>query len=222
MNDATWGDALGEAAAQNMVCEVVGVFDTTAGLDAAVERLGMAGIDRAALSVLGAEGPHNDETDTARRSVWAISDDPATPTTALISHGSQSEARGMAIAVPMEIAGFGAAWAAAAAGGALIVAIGATVASGAVGAGLGALLYHAVARGHARAIHDQLTLGGLILWVRVSDKATEERVLTILRDGGAGSVHAHMIDRPWGVANSPLSGVQPDPFLERDPNLHVA
>jgi hypothetical protein len=30
-------------------------------------------------------------------------------------------------------------------------------------------------------------------------------------------VHTHMIDRPWGVANSPLYEVQPDPFLTHNP-----
>jgi hypothetical protein len=139
MKDPSGDDAPAEAAVtQTMVCEVVGVFDNPASLDATVEQLDRAGIDRAALSVLGPTRPHKDMTDATHRSVWAISDDPATPTTAFVSHNAQSEARGVAMAVPMEIAGFGAAWAAGAAGGALIVAIGATLVSGAVGAGLGA------------------------------------------------------------------------------------
>jgi hypothetical protein len=117
----------------------------------------------------------------------------------------------------MEITGFGAAWAAAAAGSALLVAIGATLASGAVGAGLGALLYHVVARRHHAAIGEQLALGGLILWVQVADKATEAGVLAVLRTSKATLLHTHMIDRPWGTANSPLHGVEPDPFLVHDP-----
>jgi hypothetical protein len=31
-----------------------------------------------------------------------------------------------------------------------------------------------------------------------------------------------MIDRPWGVANAPLHGVQSDPFLEHDPTADAA
>jgi hypothetical protein len=224
MNDTIASDVIGEGgSARNIVREVVGVFDSQANLEAAVERLG---IDRLAISVLGAGGPRPDEPGksgvaAALRSVLDISDDPSTPTTAFVSDVSQSEARGMATAIPLVIGGFGAAWAVAAIGGTLLFAIGATVASGAVGAGLGALLYHAVARRHTAAIHNQMARGGLILWVRVADTATEERAMAVLRECGAGSVHTHSIDRPWGVADVPLHGVQPDPFLERDPSREV-
>ena len=219
--------AEGNGTAQNIIQEVVGVFDTPAHLEAAVGRLGIAGFDRAAMSVLGAERPQTDEpdkngADAAPRSIGDISDDPSTPTTAFVSDVSRGDARGVATAVPLLIGGFGAAWAVAATGGALVFAIGATVAGGAVAAGLGALLYHAVARRHADAIQAQMAGGGLILWVRVEDKATEERALDVLRECGAGSIHTHTIDRPWGVANSPLSGVQPDPFLGHDPSLDLA
>jgi hypothetical protein len=228
MNDAIASEAIGETGTvQNLVREVVGVFDSPAHLEAAVEQLGIAGVDRAAMSVLGAEGtspgePRKEGADAAPRSVLEISDDPTTPTTAFVSDISWNEARGMVTAVPLVIGGFGAAWAVAAAGGALLFAIGATVASGAVGAGFGALLYHAVARHHAAAIRDQMARGGLILWVRVADTEAEERALAVLRARGAGFVHTHTIDRPWGVANSPLNGVQPDPFLGHDPSADPA
>jgi hypothetical protein len=207
MNDMT-GDG---AADRNVVCEVVGVFDSAVHLQEAVDQLGIAGIDRAAMSVLGAPGRRK------TRSILAVSDDPNTPTASIVSDNSLAQIQGMSIAIPMEITGFGAAWAAAAAGSALLVAIGATLASGAVGAGLGALLYHVVARRHHAAIGEQLALGGLILWVQVADKATEAGVLAVLRTSKATLLHTHMIDRPWGTANSPLHGVEPDPFLVHDP-----
>jgi hypothetical protein len=228
MNDAMANDVgCEEGTVHNLVREVVGVFDTPAHLEEAVDQLDRAGLDRAAMSVLGAETPRpdeprNDRAGLAPRSIIAIADDPTTPTTAFVSDISRSEARGMATAVPLLIGGFGAAWAVAAAGGALLFAIGATVASGAVGAGLGALLYHAVARHHAAAIRGQMAQGGLILWVRITDKDVEEKVTAVLRERGAGFVHTHMIERAWGVANSPLNGVQPDPFLEPDPSAEPA
>jgi hypothetical protein len=221
MTESTASGLIERKANQHIVREVVGVFDSERHLEAAVEQLGIAGIGRAAISVLGADARRAEVrehgTDEPPRSILAISDDPKTPTAAFVSDVSWSELRGMASAVPLAVGGFGAAWAVAAAGGALIVAIGATVASGVVGAGLGALLYHAVARKHVTGIRDQMVLGGLILWVRVADMVTEARVLGVLRDSGAGFVHTHTIDRPWGVADSPLHGVQPDPFLEHDP-----
>ena len=225
MDDAMTTDVIGQAGTtQNIVREVVGVFDTPLSLDAAVEQLGSAGIDRAAMSVLGAERPQpkgrsEGTPDAKPRSVVEISDDPSTPTTAVVSDSSRSEARGVATAVPLVIGGFGAAWAVAATGGALLFAVGATVASGALGAGLGALLYHAVARRHADAIREQMAGGGLILWVRVDDDVAEERALAVLQQCGARFTHTHMIDRPWGVADTPLHRLQPDPFLEHDPSV---
>jgi hypothetical protein len=222
MTDAASGHAIAEDGTEpNIVREVVGVFDTVTHLEQAVEQLGIAGIDRSAISVLGTKKspPHQPgagEAQAMPRSIVDISDDPSTPTTAFTSDISWSEARGVSTAVPLMIGGFGAAWVVGAAGGALLLAIGATVVSGAVGAGLGALLYHAVTRHHAEAIRDQVERGGLILWVRVFDKPTEDRVLAVLRECGAAFVHTHMIDRPWGAANSPLYGVQLDPFLEND------
>jgi hypothetical protein len=209
MNDRTGSET---AAERHVVCEVVGVLDSAVHLNEAVEQLAFAGIDRAAISVLGKAGPRK-----AAGSIVAMSDDPSTPLTAFESFNSESQIQGMSIAIPMEIAGFGAAWAMAAAGSALLLAIGATVVSGGVGAGLGALLYHVVARRHEAAVRAQLARGGLILWVRVANKATEERVLSVLGRCGAESLHTHMINRPWGVENSPLHGVEPDPFLVHDP-----
>jgi hypothetical protein len=209
-----------------MVREAVGVFDSQARLEAAVEQLGSAGIDLAAISVLGKE-PHTAHPGPGGavappRSITDISDDPTTPTTEFVSDVSWSEARGLASSVPLFIGGFGAAWAVAATGGALLLAVGATIATGAAGAGLGALLYNAVARPHETAIHDQMAQGGLILWVRVEDDAKEERALAVLRACGASSVHTHVIDRPWALANSPLQGVEPDPFLTHDPSVDAA
>ncbi len=49
MNDAIASDVTGEGGeARNIVREAVGVFDTPAHLEAAVEQLEFAGIDRAA------------------------------------------------------------------------------------------------------------------------------------------------------------------------------
>jgi hypothetical protein len=224
MDDAITGEAADEDdAVPNIVREVVGVFKTPAQLEAAVEQLGSAGIDRAAVSVFAAARPGPDEVNgpgdhPKPRSILEISDDPATPTAAFVSDVSWSEMHGLASAVPMFVGGFGAAWVVAAAGGALFVAIGATVVTGAVGAGLGALLYGVVARRHADSISEHLAEGGLIIWVRVADDAAEARALDVLRGCGAGLVHTHMIDRPWGVADVPLHGLQPDPFLEHDPS----
>ena len=145
-----------------------------------------------------------------------IEDDLAARQAAFVSQESRTEGRAFAISLPFGIGGFAGAWAVAAAGGALAAAVGATVVGGAVGAGLGALLVRAVARHHAETVQSQLARGGLVLWVSTPDEASEQRALEVLRRCGGMSVHTHSVAREWGVADSPLHDVQPDPLLERD------
>jgi hypothetical protein len=201
---------------QYTVREVVGVFPTASALETAVEQLGLAGVNRAAISVLGMDKQRPDRVDELYRSAEAIGDDPKARHAAFTSRGSRIEGEVVAIAVPLEIGGFAGAWAVAAAGGALVTAIGMTVLGGAVGAGLGFLLFRTVARHHASNIESQLAAGGLVLWVCTPDEAAEERALEVLRRCGGISVHTHSIAREWGVADIPLHDVQPDPFLEHD------
>jgi hypothetical protein len=184
-------------------------------LGAAVDALERGGFDRAAISVLGAAMPRSGAADAMVRSA---ADDPATAQATFVSPPSQMEGKAVAIAVPLEIGGFAGAWAVAAAGGALITALGATILGGAVGAGLGVLLFRTVAKHHQRAIEKQVSGGGLLLWVRTPDDLAEVHAQDVLRRCGGHSVHAHTFDRDWGVADVPLSDVQPDPFLEHDPH----
>lgn len=196
--------------------EVVGVFPSTEALETAVEQLGIAGVDRAAISVLATQPPRPGRLDGLYHAAKAIEDDPSARRAAFVSHASRTEGEAFAIAIPGGIGGFAGAWAVAAAGGALITAVGMTVLGGAVGAGLGTLLDYAVARHHAVDVESQLVAGGLVLWVATPDDAAEQRALDVLRRCGGALVHSHTIDREWGVANAPLHDVQPDPFLEHD------
>jgi hypothetical protein len=198
------------------VREVVGVFPTASALDTVVEQLEIAGVNRAAISVLGVDANRAGRIDALYRSAEAVADDPAARHAAFVSGDSQAEGKAFAISLPMGIGGFAGAWAVAAAGGALAVAIGATVLGGAVGAGLGALLVRALLRHHADNIQSQLAQGGLVLWVSTPDSPAEQRALAVLRRCGGASVHALSATQEWGVADAPLHDLQPDPFLERD------
>jgi hypothetical protein len=198
----------------DMIREVVGVFHSARALDTAIEQLELAGVGRAAISVLSVDAERSGLIDGLYRSAEMIEDDPTVRLTTSVSPHSRAEGGAAAIAVPFAIGGFAGAWAVAAAGGALITAIGVTVLSGGVAAGLGALLAGAVAHHHAVTIETQLARGGLVLWIRTPDSASEERALSVLRRCGGTSVHAHTIERDWGVADAPLHDIQPDPFLE--------
>jgi hypothetical protein len=192
------------------VREVVGIFPTEAALAKAVDALEVAGFDRAAVSVLSLHGPH---AGTAA----SLADDPAVVQAPVVSPETWAEAGPLAAAVPFDIAGMGSAWAVIAAGGTLAAVIGATMAGGVVAAGLGALLWRIVARHHATAIERELSQGGLLLWVTTPNDATETSAIAVMTESGGALVHAHSIDRRWGVDDSPLHGVQPDPLLEHDP-----
>lgn len=140
--------------------EVVGVFPSSGALELAVDQLEIAGVDRAAISVLSAGSQRSGRLDALYRSAKAIEDDPAARHAAFVSHNSQIEGESIAIAGPAGIGGFAGAWAVAAAGGALVTTIGATIVGGVVGAGLGGLLLYAVARHHAANIQSQIEAGG--------------------------------------------------------------
>lgn len=135
-----------------LASEAVGVFPDASSLNEAVAQLCVAGFARASISILGVNAKHPGSGAGPHRTPADIADDPATNLAAFVSQGSWDAARCMAIAIPLEVGAFRAAWAVAAVGSAILVAISATVVGGAVGAGVGALLYHAVARRHAVAI----------------------------------------------------------------------
>jgi hypothetical protein len=186
-------------------------------LDEAVERLGMVGIDRAAISVLAVKGERSGRMKAFYDSAAPIVAGDALQQATYVSEDSRTEGKIVSIAIPFQIGGFAGAWAVAAVGGALVTALAGAVVVGAIGAGLGAVVYRAVARHHAPDIHDKLVQGGFALWVSTPDAGMEGRATEVLQRCGATSVHTHTAMRTWGVADSPLDGVQPDPFLERDP-----
>ena len=62
-----------------------------------------------------------------------------------------------------------------------------------------------------------LACGVPTLWVSTPDDAAEKRALAVLTKCGGRAVHVHHVERQWGIKDTPLHAVQPDPLLERDP-----
>ena len=154
--------------------------------------------------------------DALYSSAHGIGDDPALWRANFVSHAARTQGEVAAIAVPLQVGSFAGAWAIAATGGALITIIGATVLGGAFGAGMGLLLFRTVARHHAADVQAQLAGGGMVLWVSTPDGPAEERAYEVLRRCGGRSVHTHVVEREWGVADTPLHNAQPDPFLQHE------
>jgi ApbE superfamily uncharacterized protein (UPF0280 family) len=94
-----------------------------------------------------------------------------------VSKESRGVGTAAAIVVPLFIGGLAGAAAIAASGGALAAAVATTILGSATGAGLGALLVHAVAQHHAKQVEEQLAQGGLVVWVSVPDENAEQRAL---------------------------------------------
>jgi hypothetical protein len=199
------------------VREAVGVFDDADALEAAVDRLGSSGFDRATISVLAADKTVRDRLGRLYRSVSEIVDDPRAPQTAFISKDSRADGMAAAIGVPLYIGGIAGGLAVVASGGAMALAFAAAIGLGAVGAGVGGLLARVISHRHIDRVWEQLAQGGLVLWVSVHDDATAARALEILIAAGARDAHLHELDRLWTLADRPFALGQPDPFLERDP-----
>ncbi len=199
--------------------EAVGVFGDADALEAAVEVLEESGFDRAGISVLGTGKEIGRRLGDLYERVSEVEEDPRAPRGAPSSRHSRAEGEAAAVAAPMYLGGFAGAAAVVAAGGELAAAIGATLLGAATGAGLGAILAYAVARRHAEGVEEQLSRGGLVLWVTVPDVEAENRAISVLTKAGARNVHVHEIEREWGPHDRPLAEVQVDPLLERDAPL---
>jgi hypothetical protein len=197
--------------------EVAGVFPDQATLEQAVEQLGVAGIDREAISVRPMDQAPPGTGADRLRPANAVANDPAARQGNFVSLATRTEAGAALVTAPLLVCGLAAAWIAAAQRASLSTTIAVTVLSSAAGAAVGFLLYRALARTHAKNVQRQLASGGLVLWVSTPETGRQQNASEIMRRCGATSVHAHTGDREWGVANTPLNDVQPDPFLERTP-----
>ena len=202
--------------------EAVAVFADGDALEAAVTALGIAGFDRAAISVLGAEDKVRARIGRVYAAVAEIEDDPRAPRAAFVSRGTRLEGEAAAVVVPFYLGGLAGAAAVVASGGALAAAIAGTILASAAGGGLGALLARAVAQHHRRHIVEQLEHGGLVLWVGVRTEAEATHACDVLRDAGGRDVHLHDVRKSWGPPDRPLSQARVDPFLEPEPRPGAA
>lgn len=194
---------------QASVREAVGIFFDASSLRAAVDDLVNAGFDKAQLGLLAAE-------DTVEQSLGDLyvrpnetRDSPDAPAIAFVNKESIGDtAHGMGGAmlfVGTTSAGAIAVASTAVFGGALAVAIAAAAGVGAVGAAMSLIIH----KSDAEYLEEQVDEGHLLLFVRILDPGTEQRVLDLLarhsayeprihelRPGKKGS--AHIVDPAAG------------------------
>lgn len=165
---------------------VAGVLPSAEALQAVIDRLEVAGFDRAQFGVLATSAAlfghgHYETADE-------LAADPSTPTAAVQGMESRGALTGTLIG---GLAYVGAAAATAGViltGGGLGLALAATLAAGGASGLAGALVAHGFHQSHASMIHDQLAGGGIVLWIRPRDDQQERAIATELERAGATKI----------------------------------
>lgn len=206
-----------ETPTTDTVREAVGVFHDAATLEDAVDELMVAGFDRAEISLLASEKAVIDKLGHLYQKVGELEDDPKVARAAYVERDSVVEADAGLIGGLAYVGALAAVGTVVASGGTLGVAIlGATLGGGGGGL-LGSIISHWFSRRHAAHIEEQLTKGGLLLWVHIRDDEHETRARRILEAHSAADVHVHDLPRSTMSEKNPLRDVNIDPFLPEAP-----
>ncbi|RMD92172.1 MAG: hypothetical protein D6811_07405 [Alphaproteobacteria bacterium] len=198
------------------VREVAAVFHDIATLEAAVERLTREGFNDGDFNVMATDETVREKMKEHLEPVEVLADDPRIPRRAFVPRPTRKEAEAAVIGVPMFLLGMAGLGGVLATGGAAALALAVAGVTGALGAGLGAALANAIEESHARKLAEAMAAGGIVLWVRTPDDQAEKTAIRVLTEAGGEHVHAHSIERTWGVEDIPLADFNPDPFLEPD------
>jgi len=171
--------------------EAVGLFETQAALQAAIDELLSSGFDRADLSLLASEQTIASKLQGHAFTRASLEDDPTTPRGVYISPDAVGTAEGGLISVLAYVGAVASAGVIAIAGGPLtMIVVGAGLAGGAGGL-IGAGLAKLVGDRRAADIHCHLDQGGLLLWVRTWHVDNERRAVDILARHSGQDVHLH-------------------------------
>ena len=178
---------------QSTIREAVAVFNDAEKLESAVSELQSNGIDRSELSFLA----HDLAAGRVPSDLRRAADDPGTPRDPVVSDTDLRQGRVLGTGLAATIAAFAAAGFTVATGGAgVAVAAAAVAAAGGVGAA-STLVGRKLADDQTSFLDSQLARGGVLLWVRTRDAATEQTVLEVLR---RHSAHVYLHDLPTEAA----------------------
>ena len=178
---------------QSIIREAVAVFDDAEKLESAVSELQSKGIDRSELSILAHDWP------AARlpRDIQRAADDPATPREPVVTDTDLHQGRVLGTGLAATIAAFAAAGFTVATGGVGAATVIAVAAAGGVGAA-STLFGRKLADDQRSFLDAQLARGGVLLWVRTRNAASEQIVLDVLR---RRSAHVYLHDLPAEAAS---------------------
>lgn len=175
------------------VSEAVGVFDDVHALDMAVEALREAGFGKDSISLLASQDTVERKLGHRYERVEELEDDPQAPRKAYRTRGDIGESEDLVIGSLTYLPAVIAAGTVVASTGVVAAAVTGVAVAGAV---LGTVLGHFMDKNHAERLQEQLDRGGLLLWVRTPDSASEEKATAILRAHSAHDVHVHRLPKP--------------------------
>ena len=163
--------------------EAVGLFKNMQQLQATVKELERTDFPRDSLSVLG------EHKSLEPLTIEMLEDDSNAPREVLVRSEEKSMGAGLLVS---GAAYLGAMAAALAAGAVAVPAILTAAAIGGVGGGaLGGVLAILLGDHFNHAIEDQIKQGGLLLWVRTTDREKEDLACRILTENGTEHVRIH-------------------------------
>jgi hypothetical protein len=178
---------------QSTIREAVAVFDDAEKLENAVSELQSNGIDRSELSILAHASPVARSLGDFRRAA----DDPTTPREPVVTDTDLRQGRVLGTGLAATIAAFAAAGITVATGGvAAATIVAAVAAAGGVGAA-STLFARKLADDQTSFLDAQLARGGVLLWVRTRNAASEQTVLEVL---GRHSALVYLHDLPAEAA----------------------
>jgi hypothetical protein len=190
---ATKGErAMTTSEESNQIREAVGVFGDAAAMQKAIEDLLSSGFKHADLSLLASEETVDKKLGHKYKKVTEIEDDAAVPRIRYVSQDAISEGEYVFTGGLVILGALSAAGIIVASGGALVGAFtGAALGAGTWGL-LGELLAKFIGAQHAEYVQEQLTHGGLLLWVRCSNLERENSAMEILSRHSGRDVHMHV------------------------------
>ena len=173
--------------------EAVGIFHSSLGLQDAIDELLSSGFHRSELSLLASERAVEEKLGHRYSRVDVLADDPDVPRAAFVSTEAIGDAEGGIIGGLVYVGAVSAVGAVVATGGTLLAIIAGAALAGGAGGLIGSVLAKRLGEHHAQYLEEQIVRGGLLLWVRTRDPASEERAIAILRKYSADKVHIHML-----------------------------
>lgn len=173
------------------VPEVVGVFDTYEAMQKAIYDLMIAGFSRYDISLLGDREAIKEKLGTSYWQAKDLEDDPDAPRTHFVSEEAIGELQGALGGGFFFLGSYIAMAALLTPASTLAASIAVGLIGGAPSAVLGTILARRVGKHHRDYYADQISNGGILIWVRAATPERQELAMKIMKGHSGKDVHMH-------------------------------